>query len=61
MQNDLNISVSEIISTYVYKRGIVQSNYSFSAAVGLFNNVINVIMLLIANTISRKVSETSLF
>jgi putative aldouronate transport system permease protein len=61
MQNDLNISVSEIISTYVYKRGIVQSNYSFSAAVGLFNNVINVIMIVIANAISRKVSETSLF
>ena len=61
MQNDLNISVSEIISTYVYKRGIVYSNYSFSAAVGLFNNVINVSMIVIANAISRKVSETSLF
>lgn len=61
LQNDLNIDVSRVISTYVYERGIVDANYSFSAAVGLFNNVINVIMLLIANAISRKVSETSLF
>lgn len=61
MQNDLNIDVSEVISTYVYKRGILNTSYSFSTAVGLFNNVVNVILLLIANMISRKVSETSLF
>ena len=61
MQNDLNLGVSEIISTYVYKRGLVNNNYSFATAVGLFNNLINVAMLLIANTISSKVSETSLF
>jgi putative aldouronate transport system permease protein len=61
MQNELNLEVSEIISTYVYKRGIISANYSFSAAVGLFNNVINVIMLLIANAISKKASDTSLF
>ena len=61
MQNDLNISTAEVISTYVYKRGIVNSSYSFSAAVGLFNNVINVTMVLTANKISKKFSETSLF
>ena len=61
LQNNYNVEVSEIISTYVYKRGILDSSYSFSAAVGLFNNVVNVTMLLIANAISRKVSETSLF
>lgn len=61
MQNDLNLGVSEIISTYVYKRGLVNNNYSFATAVGLFNNIVNVTMLFIANTISRKVSETSLF
>jgi putative aldouronate transport system permease protein len=61
MQNELNVTVSEVISTYVYKRGIVSANYSFSTAIGLFNNVINVIMLLIANTVSKKVSDTSLF
>jgi len=61
LQNDLNIAVSEIISTYVYRRGLVGGQYSFSTAVGLFNNVLNIIMLLIANAISRKISETSLF
>ncbi|MCL2832588.1 MAG: ABC transporter permease subunit [Treponema sp.] len=61
MQNSLNIDTSEVISTYVYKRGIVNTNYSFSSAVGLFNNVINAILLVIANGISRKFTETSLF
>lgn len=61
LQNNLNIDVSEVISTYVYKRGILNMSYSFSTAVGLFNNVVNVTLLLIANRISRKVSETSLF
>ena len=61
LQTSLNVEVSEIISTYVYKRGIIEASYSFSAAVGLFNNIINVILLLTANMISRKISETSLF
>ncbi|MDR0877568.1 MAG: ABC transporter permease subunit [Treponema sp.] len=61
LQNSLNIDVSEVISTYVYKRGIINNNFSFSAAVGLFNNVVNVIMLALANSLSRKVNETSLF
>jgi putative aldouronate transport system permease protein len=61
LQNDLNIDMSEVISTYVYKRGIINTNYSFSAAVGMFNNIVNLVMLFIANGISRKVSETSLF
>ncbi len=61
MQNSLNISSSEVISTYVYKVGLVGANFSFSSAVGLFNSVINLILLLIVNAISRKVSETSLW
>lgn len=61
MQTDLNIATSEVISTYVYKRGIIGQSYSFSAAVGLFNNIINVTMLLLANAISKRVSKTSLF
>jgi len=61
LQNDLNIETSEVISTYVYKRGLINTNYSFSAAVGLFNNIINSILLVTANGISRKVNETSLF
>lgn len=61
LQNDLNLEVAEVISTYIYKRGIYNTNYSFSTAVGLFNNVVNVTMLLIANKISSKFGETSLF
>lgn len=61
MQNSMNVETAEVISTYVYKRGIINSNYSFSTAVDLFNNVVNVILVLIANEISKRVSETSLF
>lgn len=61
MMNDLNVSTSEVISTFVYKRGMLNTNYSFAAAVGLLNNVVNITMVLIANKISKKVSETSLF
>ncbi len=61
MQNDLNIETAEVISTYVYKRGLINSNYSFAAAVDLFNNVINVTLVLIANKISKMISDTSLF
>lgn len=61
MQNNLNLSVSNIIPTYVYDKGIQQAQYSFSTAVGLFNTVINVIMLLIVNRIAKKATETSLF
>ena len=45
MQNGFNMETAEVISTYVYKRGIINSNYSFSAAVGLFNNVVNVTLV----------------
>ena len=61
MQNDLNVSTAEVISTYVYKRGILGQSFSFSSAVGLFNNLVNIAMLLISNTISKKVTKTSLF
>jgi putative aldouronate transport system permease protein len=61
LQNPLNLSTSEIISTYVYKTGLLYDNYSFSAAVGLFNSVISLILILIVNLVARKVSEISLF
>lgn len=61
MQTDSNTAVSEIISTYVYKLGIQRAQYSLSSAVGLFNNIINLILLVTVNKISRKVSETSLW
>ena len=61
MQNALNISSSDVISTYVYTTGILKSQFSFSTAVNLFNSVINTILILVVNKISRKVSETSLW
>ena len=61
LQNDLNQEVSEVISTYVYERGILNTSYSFTSAVGLFNNLINVALLLLANAFSRKATDTSLF
>lgn len=61
LRNDLNLATSETIGTFVYKRGLIAGDFSYAAAVGLFLNVINLIMLLIVNGISRKVSDTSLF
>lgn len=61
MQNDLNKNVSDIISTYSYEIGLINRNYSLSTAIGLFNSVINLILLTSVNWISRKLTETSLF
>lgn len=60
LQNSLNQMSSEIISTYVYKMGLLGGQYSLSAAIGLFNNVINLILLLVVNYISAKAQDTSL-
>jgi len=60
MQNAMNLGVSEIISTYVYKMGILNAQYSFSAAVGLFNSVINMALLLSVNALSKKLGDTGL-
>lgn len=61
LQNDLNLRASQVISTYVYELGLIKADYSFSTAVGLFNNVINVILLVCANTFSKKVLKESLW
>jgi putative aldouronate transport system permease protein len=61
MQNPLNLSSSEIISTYVYKMGILEAQFSFSTAVDLFNGIVNLIILLAANRLARKISEYSLW
>lgn len=61
MQNGANLTASEVISTYVYKVGIAQSNYSYSTAIGLFNTVINLILLCVANRACKKLSGSSLF
>lgn len=61
MQNNLNISGSEVLSTYVYKIGLLSAQYSFSSAINLFNTVINLILLIIVNQISKKYSENSIW
>jgi putative aldouronate transport system permease protein len=61
LQNPLNLDTSEIIQTYVYKMGLLGGQYSFSAAVGLFNALINFILLVLVNRLARQISETSLW
>ncbi|MDF2646319.1 MAG: binding-protein-dependent transport system inner rane component [Paenibacillus sp.] len=61
LQNSLNMQASDVISTHVYRSGILGAEYGFSAAVGLFNSLINFVMLVVVNAIARKVSETSLW
>ncbi|TBL74568.1 ABC transporter permease [Paenibacillus thalictri] len=61
MQNDLNREASEVISTYVYTQGLLGAQYSFSAAVGLFNSLVNFFMLISVNHLSKKVSQTGLW
>ena len=61
MQNDLNLTTAEVISTYVYKIGLKQQQYSYSAAIGLFNNAINFFLRVVVNKISKKVSGSSLW
>ena len=57
LQTDLNLPSSEIIATYVYKKGLLDGDYSFSTAVGLFNTVINVILLIIVNKVVAKMND----
>ncbi len=57
LQTDLNLETSEIIATYVYKKGLLDGDYSFSTAVGLFNTVINVILLIVVNKIVEKMND----
>ncbi len=61
LQNDLNLGVSEIISTYVYKMGLQKGQYSLSTAVGLFNNIINFLLVISVNKISSKLTGSGLW
>jgi putative aldouronate transport system permease protein len=61
MQNDLNLRTSEVLSTYVYKIGIQSAQYSFSAAINLFNTIVSFFLLVIVNRLAAKFSETSLW
>ncbi len=61
LQNELNLSSSEVLATYVYKMGLIRSDYSLSTAAGLFNTVINLTLIVTANTVSKKLADESLF
>lgn len=61
LQNTLNLDTSTVLSTYVYELGMIKGQSSYSAAVGLFENALNIIMVVVFNAISRRVSETSLW
>ena len=57
----LTYEVADVISTYVYRKGLIDADYSFSTAVNLFNSVINIIFLLVSNRISKKMGQSGLF
>jgi len=61
LYNEAIYSKADVISSYVFRRGLINADYSFATAVGLFNSVVNIIFLISANTISRKFSESSLW
>ncbi|MGI5898999.1 MAG: ABC transporter permease [Christensenellales bacterium] len=61
LYNPAIYETADVISTYIYRRGLLEFNWSFSTAVNLFNSIINFLLVLTANSISRKFSETSLF
>lgn len=61
LQNELNEGVSEVIQTFVYKRGIIKADYGYSTAVGLFQSVIGFAMVVTANQLSKKFSDTYIF
>ena len=57
LQSDMNLASSEIIATYVYKKGLINGDYSYSTAVGLFNTIVNVILLIIVNKTVEKMND----
>ena len=61
LQNSLNLSSSNVISTYVYNVGLINSDYGYSTAVGLFNSLINLILIIVSNQLSKWFTSESLF
>lgn len=61
MQNPLNMPSSNVIATFTYRQGLVDANYSYAAAVGLFNSVINAVLLLTVNKITKKITDVGLW
>ena len=61
MYNSATYSTADIFSTYVYRKGLLNAQYSFAAAVGLANSLINIVILLTANFTAKKMTDTSIF
>ena len=61
LQNDLNIANSQVISTYVYNIGLIGGQYSYATAINLFNSIVNIILLLAANAVIKKATDTGMF
>ena len=61
LQNQLNMSASDVLSTYVYRVGLVDNDYGYSTAVGLFNSLINMFLLLMSNQIAKRTMNESLW
>jgi len=61
MQNSLNREVSDVIATYVFEQGLIRAQYSYSTAIGLFNTIVNIILLITVNKIAKKLTDTSLW
>jgi putative aldouronate transport system permease protein len=61
LQNSLNLGASDVIQTFVYRNGLLQGQYSYAAAVGLFNSVVNLVLLVAVNTIARRNKGASLW
>lgn len=61
MQNNLNAKTSDVIQTFVYQTGLLEGQYSFAAAIGLFDSAINIALLVVFNSVARKVSDNSLW
>lgn len=61
MQTDLNLPTSEVIQTYVYKIGLQQAQFSYSAAIGLFNSLINLVLLLTFNWVAKRAGQSTLW
>lgn len=61
LQNSLNSNVSTVISVFVYQKGLISGDYSYSTAVSLFNSVVNIVFLLAANKMSKKMGQSGLF
>lgn len=61
LYNDANMSVADVISSYVYRRGLINLDFGYSTAVGLFNSLVNILLLITANFVNKKMSDSSLW